>query len=76
MPRSGDVMGHKKDTALGQTHEIDAQIQVLVIPNETSVGYSPIGFVRCGRLACRISALKWKQGRVSSEKQGINGAFE
>merc|ERR1711920_1086071 len=50
----------KKDTTLGQTREFDAQIQVLDIPNEIKVGYSPIGFVRCGRSACRISKLKWK----------------
>merc|ERR1711935_531744 len=55
MPRSGDVMVYKKDTTLGQTKEFDAQIQVLDIPNEIKVGYSPIGFVRCGRAACRIS---------------------
>merc|ERR1711881_759860 len=53
MPRSGDVMVYKKDTTLGQTREFDAQIQVLDIPNEIKVGYSPIGFVRCGRSACR-----------------------
>merc|ERR1711916_354058 len=63
MPRSGDVMVYKKDTTLGQTREFNAQIQVLDIPNEIKVGYSPIGFVRCGRAACRISALKWKMGR-------------
>merc|ERR1712193_58300 len=49
MPRGGDVMVYKKDTTLGQTKEFDAQIQVLDIPNEIKVGYSPIGFVRCGR---------------------------
>ena len=27
------------------------------------MGYSPIGFVRCGRAACRVSALKWKMGK-------------
>merc|ERR1712187_540609 len=27
------------------------------IPNEIKVGYSPIGFVRCGRSSCRISKL-------------------
>jgi len=43
---------------LGQTREFDAQIQVLDIPNEIKVGYSPTGFARCGRAACRISALK------------------
>merc|ERR1712086_1192413 len=57
MPRSGDVMVYKKDSTLGQTKEFAAQIQVLDIPNEIKVGYSPIGFVRCGRSACRISKL-------------------
>merc|ERR1712064_102576 len=69
MPRSGDVMVYKKDTTLGQTKEFDAQIQVLDIPNETKVGYSPIGFVRCGRAACRISALKWKMGKETGGKK-------
>merc|ERR1712186_306794 len=69
MPRSGDVMVYKKDTTLGQTREFDAQIQVLDIPNEIKVGYSPIGFVRCGRSACRISALKWKMGKETGGKK-------
>merc|ERR1712195_76556 len=63
MPRSGDVMVCKKDTTLGQTREFSAQIQVLDIPNEIKVGYSPIGFVRCGRSACRISKCAWKMGK-------------
>merc|ERR1719502_169143 len=66
---SGDVMVYKKDTTLGQTKEFDAQIQVLDIPNEIKVGYSPIGFVRCGRSACRISALKWKMGKETGGKK-------
>merc|ERR1719157_1447 len=69
MPRSGDVMVYKKDTTLGQTREFDAQIQVLDIPNEIKTGYSPIGFVRCGRAACRISALKWKMGKETGGKK-------
>merc|ERR1712160_211501 len=69
MPRGGDVMVYKKDTTLGQTREFDAQIQVLDIPNEIKVGYSPIGFVRCGRAACRISALKWKMGKETGGKK-------
>merc|ERR1712159_466302 len=59
----------KKDTTLGQTKEFDAQIQVLDIPNEIKVGYSPIGFVRRGRSACRISALKWKMGKETGGKK-------
>jgi len=69
MPRSGDVMVYKKDTTLGQTKEFAAQIQVLDIPNEIKVGYSPIGFVRCGRSACRISNLKWKMGKETGGKK-------
>merc|ERR1712107_68872 len=53
----------------GQTREFDAQIQVLDIPNEIKVGYSPIGFVRCGRSACRISKLVWKMGKETGGKK-------
>merc|ERR1711957_741682 len=45
-----------------------AQIQVLDIPNEIKGGYSPIGFVRCGRSACRIAKLKWKMGKETGGK--------
>merc|ERR1712188_59683 len=69
MPGGGDVMVYKKDTTLGQTKEFDAQIQVLDIPGEIKVGYSPIGFVRCGRSACRISKLKWKMGKETGGKK-------
>merc|ERR1712160_78543 len=69
MPRSGDVMVYKKDTTLGQTKEFNAQIQVLDIPNEIKCGYSPIGFVRCGRAACRVSTLKWKMGKETGGKK-------
>jgi len=69
MPRSGDVMIYKKDTTLGQTKSFNAQIQVLDIPNEIKIGYSPIGFVRCGRAACRISKLCWKMGKETGGKK-------
>merc|ERR1711866_37629 len=62
-------MIYKKDTTLSAVKAFDAQIQVLDIPNEIKVGYSPIGFVRCGRAACRISALKWKMGKETGGKK-------
>ena len=37
------------------------------IPNEIKMSYYPIGFVRCGRAACRISALMWRMGLSSNE---------
>merc|ERR1711998_434185 len=76
MPRSGDVMVYKKDTTLGQTKEFDAQIQVLDIPNEIKVGYSPIGFVRCGRSACRISKVVWKMGKETGGKEMEQCSFQ
>merc|ERR1712232_406652 len=33
------------------------------------VGYSPIGFVRCGRSACRVSKIVWKMGKETGGKK-------
>ena len=64
MPRSGDVMVYSKDGTLKGTKSFTAQIQTLDnIPGELKVGYSPIGFVRCGRAACRMSVIDWKMGK-------------
>merc|ERR1712151_1202162 len=76
MPRSGDVMIYKKDTTLSAVKAFDAQIQVLDIPNEIKKGYSPIGFVRTGRAACRITALKWKMGKETGGKKMAQLTFE
>merc|ERR1719253_2558504 len=69
MPRSGDVMVYKKDTSLGACDNFDAQIQVLALPGEIKIGYSPIGFVRCGRPACRIAKMNWKIGKETGGKK-------
>merc|ERR1719271_895643 len=69
MPRTGDVMVYKKDSSLSPCQDFDAQIQVLDIPGEIKVGYSPIGFVRCGRAACRISKMLWKIGKETGGKK-------
>jgi len=69
MPHSGDVMIYKKDTSLSAVKSFDAQVQILDIPNEIKAGYSPIGFVRCGRAACRITGIKWKMGKETGGKK-------
>lgn len=69
MPRGGDVMIYKKDDSLKQSESFNAQIQVLDIPGEIKVGYSPIGFVRCGRSACRIKKICWKMGKETAGKK-------
>lgn len=63
MPRTGDVMILKSDATLKQVKDFTAQIQTLDIPGEVKAGYSPIGFVRCGRSACRITGINWKVRR-------------
>ena len=60
MPRTGDVMILKSDASLKPCANFTAQIQTLDIPGEVKAGYSPIGFVRCGRSACRLSKIDWK----------------
>merc|ERR1712072_810230 len=69
MPRTGDVMVYKKDSSLGACSSFDAQIQVLDIPGEIKIGYSPIGFVRCGRAAGRVSKILWKIGKETGGKK-------
>ena len=69
MPRTGDVMVYKKDTTLTTVKSFTAQIQTLDIPGEMKVGYSPIGFVRCGRAACRVTEIVWKMGKETGGKK-------
>ena len=44
-------------------------LQTLDIPGEVKAGYSPIGFVRCGRSACRMSKIDWKVGKETGGKK-------
>jgi elongation factor 1-alpha len=63
MPHSGDVMIYKGDTTLKPVKNFTAQIQTLDIPGELKPGYSPIGFVRCGRAACKLVEIEYKKGK-------------
>merc|ERR1711912_124948 len=69
MPRVGDVMIYKKDSTLDRCGQFTAQIQTLDIPGEIKLGYSPIGFVRCGRSACRATAFDFKVGKETGGKK-------
>ena len=59
----GDVNVYKNDSTMGRTTEFNPPIQVLDIPNEIKVDYSPIEFVRCNSTAFRSSSLTWKMGK-------------
>jgi len=72
MPRVGDVMIYKKDTTLDRCGQFTAQIQTLDIPGEIKLGYSPIGFVRCGRSACRATGFDFKVGKETGGKKMEN----
>nr|AIM46994.1 translation elongation factor-like protein [Colpodella angusta] len=69
MPRVGDVMGLSNDTSLYAPKYFVAQVQTLDIPNEIKKGYSPIGFVRTGRSACKLIHIKWKIGKETGGKK-------
>eukprot|EP00892_Ulva_mutabilis_P007915 jgi/Ulvmu1/5496/UM023_0032.1 len=69
MPRQGDVMIMKADPSLKHVEDFAAQIQTLDIPGELKAGYSPIGFVRCGRSACRVTKIDWKVGKETGGKK-------
>jgi len=69
MPHTGDVMILKSDQTLKPVDNFTAQIQTLDIPGEVKSGYSPIGFVRCGRSACRMTKINWKVGKETGGKK-------
>jgi elongation factor 1-alpha len=72
MPRTGDVMVYKSDTTLPLVANFTAQVQVLDIPGEIKVGYTPIVYVRTGHSACRIKEIKWKMGKETGGKKAEN----
>lgn len=69
VPRSGDVMVLKKDGTLKQTKSFTAAVQILDIPGEIKVGYTPIAFVRTGRSACKLTKINWKVGKETGNKK-------
>merc|ERR1712159_427010 len=70
LARPGDVMILKSDSSLGLVNTFTAQVQSLDnVPNEIKTGYSPIGFVRCGHAACKISSISWKVGKETGGKK-------
>lgn len=63
MPRVGDVMVLKSDDSIGRCKDFTAQVQILHHPGELKVGYTPIGFVRTGRSAVKLTGISWKIGK-------------
>merc|ERR1719453_761080 len=60
----------KSDSSLGHANTFTAQVQSLDnVPNEIKTGYSPIGFVRCGHAACKITTIRWMVGKETGGKK-------
>jgi elongation factor 1-alpha len=73
MPRVGDVMIYKSDGSIQTSANFEASVQVLDIPGSIKVGYSPIGHVRCGRAACRVVKINWRQGKDTGNEKADGG---
>ncbi|KAF4679023.1 hypothetical protein FOZ63_003860, partial [Perkinsus olseni] len=69
MPRVGDCMIAKSDKTLHHIANFTAQVQILDVPGELKVGYSPIAFVRTGRSACKLTKINWKVGKETGGKK-------
>jgi len=64
MPRCGDVMVHKKDGTLKGIKSFTCQVMTMDnLKGKITCGYSPIGYVRGGRAACRMTEIIWKMGK-------------
>ena len=51
------------------THIASDLLMSVFVTGELKVGYSPIGFVRCGRSACKVTKLDWKVGKETGGKK-------
>jgi elongation factor 1-alpha len=72
MPRVGDVMILKSDDTIGRAGKFSAQVQILNHPGELKAGYTPVGFVRTGRSALKLTEIKWKIGKETGNKKAEN----
>merc|ERR1719231_1103362 len=60
----------KSDTTIRPASSFTAHVQTLEnVPNEIKYGYSPIGFVRCGHAACKLTSIMWKVSKVTGGKK-------
>ena len=66
MPREGDVMIKKTDTAFKSTEKFTVQAMVLEHPGQIKCGYSPNCYVRTSHAACRLMEIKFKMGKKST----------
>jgi elongation factor 1-alpha len=69
MPRVGDVIIKAGDDSLKRCKNFTAQVQVLDHPGKLKVGYTPVGFVRTGRSAVRMSKIVWKMGKKTGKQK-------
>jgi len=75
MPQVGDVMVLKTDTSLKAAKSFTVQCQILDHPGQLKVGYTPIGFVRTGRAAVRMSKIDWKIGKETGGQKLEDPAY-
>jgi len=75
MPRVGDVMVKKGDSGITAVKDFTAQVQILDHPGELKPGYTPIGFVRTGRSAIKLSKIVWKMGKSTGGQKAVDPPF-
>jgi elongation factor 1-alpha len=75
MPRVGDVMVKKGDVTITAVADFTAQVQILDHPGELKCGYTPIGFVRTGRSAIKMTKIVWKMGKSTGNQKAMDATM-
>ena len=71
MPRDGDIMVKKSDTAFKACESFVVQAMVLDHPNQIKPGYSPNCYVRTSHASCRLISINFKVGKKSTGGQKV-----
>ena len=69
MPSAGDIIVLKSDKTANKTTRFTAQVQVLDHPGELKVGYTPVGHIRTGRSAIKMTKINWKMGKETGNQK-------
>jgi elongation factor 1-alpha len=68
----GDVIYIEKEGALSAVKKFTALVFVQEHPGVLKVGYTPVVFSRTARVACKMTAINWKQSKKTGNEKVPN----
>jgi len=75
MPKVGDCMYVEKQNILKPVKTFTAQVAVQEHPGQLKPGFCPLVHVRTAKSSCKMTEIKWKQGKKTGNNKIDNPPF-